>query len=256
MFYINLLLLLSVLFPFQAGAESPPTLEINIDGAVMQFVLIRAGEFQMGCLESDLSEETPQHTVKISKDFYLGKFEVTQGQWQAVMGTNPSLFKGNSLPVEQVNWDECCEFAGTLTSRKIGIFRLPTEAEWEYAARAGTDSRYWWGTFAEPDYLWYYDNGQNRTHPVGLKKPNPWGLYDMLGNVWEWCRDSFEADYYQRSPVENPLNQAAGIDKVLRGGSFWCYPYFCRAQLRNHSPARVWSQMYGLRLVYLPEAKS
>ncbi|MEK7450052.1 MAG: formylglycine-generating enzyme family protein [Planctomycetota bacterium] len=146
------------------------------------------------------NDEKPIHEVALNS-FLISKYEVTQGQWQKIMNNNPSNFKGDNNPVEQVSWDDCQEFCKrseteSASGGKTGL-RLPTEAEWEYAARAGTTTKYYWGDSINDDYLW--DNSNLGTHPVGQKKPNGFGLYDMLGNVWEWCQDWYGAIYYQTS---------------------------------------------------------
>jgi formylglycine-generating enzyme required for sulfatase activity len=166
----------------------------------MEFVLMPAGTFTMGSPASDpnaYDDEKPAHQVTISKPFYMGKYEVTQAQWKAVMGSenNPSYFKGDSLPVDHVSWRDVQEFIQKLNRREeqaSGVFcRLPTEAEWEYAARAGTTTLYSFGDDAAEldDYAWYAGNADHTSYPVGQKKPNAWGLYDMHGNVSEWCQD-------------------------------------------------------------------
>ena len=192
----------------------------------MEFVLTKPGSFVMG---SPLDEpgrgddEGPQHRVTISQAFYIGKFEVTQGQWLAVMGTNPSKFKaGDDYPVELVSWNDVVEFCRKLSDREGVTYRLPTEAEWEYACRAGSTTEYYWGDDIDSRYCWYKDNSGNRSHQVGGKLPNARGLHDMLGNVWEWCSDWYGEDYYKNSPVENPGGPSSGRYRVLRGGC-WSY---------------------------------
>jgi formylglycine-generating enzyme required for sulfatase activity len=169
----------------------PPTEKTWRNSIGIDFVLIAAGEFLMGS-ESGDSDEKPVHRVRISKNFYLGKYEVTQAQWHAVMGDNPSRFKGDTLPVEQVSWEDAQKFIERLNAQEGGTkYRLPTEVEWEYAARAGTTTAYSFGDNPRPlgEYAWFSENFGNTTHPVGQKQPNPWGLYDMHGNVWEWVQD-------------------------------------------------------------------
>jgi formylglycine-generating enzyme required for sulfatase activity len=191
----------------------------------MEFVLIPAGAFMMGSPDSDAeayADEKPAHRVTISQPFYLGKYPVTQAQWAAVMGDSPSRFKGNpNRPVDNVSWDDVQAFLRKLNEREgSGKYRLPTEAQWEYACRAGTDSpRY------HPDVnaiAWYDDNSNEQTHPVGLKLPNAWGVYDMLGNVWEWCHDG-ERTYTAGAAVDPMGPTGAGADRVIRGGS-WILP--------------------------------
>ena len=171
----------------------------------MEFVKISAGEFMMGCSTGDTAckdAEKPQHRVRITKAFEMGKYEVTQAQWKAVMNANESVFVGDNNPVEMVTRAEAIDFAKRLTVRNDGFtYRLPTEAEWEYAARAGTTG----ATYGPlSDVAWFGKNSNEETHPVGGKKPNAWGLYDMLGNVREWTADTFLATYYASSPVDDP----------------------------------------------------
>ena len=156
----------------------------------MEFMLIPAGTFMMGS-EKGYADEKPQHRVTISRPFYLGKYEVTQAQWEAVMGNNPSRFDGRNNPVEQVSWEDVRVFIARLNAHEGHTrYRLPTEAEWEYAARAGSTSAYSFGDDAARlgQYAWYGDNSGKTTHPVGQKLPNAWGLHDMHGNVWEWVQ--------------------------------------------------------------------
>jgi formylglycine-generating enzyme required for sulfatase activity len=194
----------------------------------MEFVLIPAGTFIMGSPDSDPDahdREKPPHQVTLSQDFYLGKYPVTQAQWEAVMGTNPSrFFKGADRPVGQVSWDDVQAFMQKLNEREgVDHYRLPTEAEWEYACRAGSGTRYHFGDDAArlSDYAWYRANSEGQTHPVGQKQPNAWGLYDMHGNVWEWVQDWYGA--YTANPVTNPIGPTSGADHVIRGGC-WSHP--------------------------------
>ena len=164
----------------------------------MEFTLIPAGSFMMGCnasFENCVSPELPQHQVHIASPFYLGVTEVTQEQWVSVMGSNPSEFKGRTNPVEQVSWNNAHAFIRDLNTKEgcSDCYRLPSEAEWEYAARAGTTTAYWFGDSADDlgQYAWFYDNSNGKTHPVGQTPANPWGLYDMHGNVFEWVQDCY-----------------------------------------------------------------
>jgi formylglycine-generating enzyme required for sulfatase activity len=192
------------------------------NGVKLEMVLIPAGRFTMGSDKGD-SGENPVHEVWITKPFYFGKYEVTQEQWQAVMANNPSKFKGAKRPVETVSWDECREFIRKLNGLGQGTFRLPTEAEWEYACRAGSTTVFSFGDDEKglTDYAWFRGNSGLATHDVGGKKPNAWGLYDMHGNVWEWCADWYGDDYYRKSPRDDPTGPAAGSYRVLRSGP-WC----------------------------------
>jgi len=200
----------------------------------MEFVLIPAGTFMMGSPDSDagaFDREKPAHRVTISQPFYLGKYPVTQEQWAAVMGNNPSLFKGNPhSPVEQVSWYDVHVFLHKLNEReKGGDYRLPTEAQWEYACRAGTETpRY------HPEIhaiAWYEANSDGHLQPVGQKLPNAWGLYDMLGNVWEWCLDGFW-DYTTAAVVDPIESIDAGAVRVIRGGSWIRSAQYVRAAYR------------------------
>ncbi len=193
-------------------------------GVKLELVLIPAGEFMMGSPDSDKdadADDKPQHRVWISKPFYLGKFLVTQEQWEAVMGNNPSHFKGPKNPVESVSWGDCQLFLDKLNGKVGGgKFQLPTEAQWEYACRAGSKTRYCFGDdeTRSGDYAWYDKNSGDKTHPIGERKPNAWGLYDMYGNVCEWCQDWYGD--YKESPAADPTGPATGSSRVIRGGSW------------------------------------
>ena len=202
----------------------------------IEFVLIPAGEFLMG--SDNYDDEKPVHRVRISKVFYLGKYEVTQAQWQAVMGDNPSRFKGDTLPVEQVSWEDAQKFIERLNVKEGGPkYRLPTEAEWEYAARAETTTAYSFGDDPRQlgEYAWFSENSGNTTHPVGQRKPNPWGLYDMYGNVWEWMQDWYSNAAYKGSPstAVDPQGPSPGSYPVYRGGSWRAGAAYCRSASRR-----------------------
>ena len=183
----------------------------------MKMVLIRPGKFMMG-------EGTDQHEVTISKPFYMGVYEVTQAQYEAVMGTNPGYFKGTTNPVETVSWNDAVEFCKKLSEKTRQTFRLPTEAEWEYACRAGTQTAFSFGDdpSALGDYAWWNGNSSDTPHPAGQKKPNAWGLYDMHGNVMEWCADWHGG--YPKGPATDPSGPATSAlgARVLRGAP-WLY---------------------------------
>jgi formylglycine-generating enzyme required for sulfatase activity len=196
----------------------PPAEGVNTLG--MAFVYVPAGSFPMGCGESDDScfyEEKPRHLVTISQPFYLGKYEVTQAQWAAVMGTQPNMFKGDNFPMENVSWHEAQEFIRRLNAMEsTDKYRLPTEAEWEYAARAGTMTKFSFDVSYAGQYAWFGDNSDNTTHPVGVRLPNPLGLYDMHGNVWEWVQDWYGDDWYARLLASSPLNPLRGTNSPLK----------------------------------------
>jgi formylglycine-generating enzyme required for sulfatase activity len=236
---------------------SPSTLMLDLGkGVTMKLVLIRPGKFMMGSPDSEqgrASDEGPQHEVTISKPFYIGVTEVTQAQYEAVMGTNPSANKGPTNPVENVSWDEAVEFCRRLSEKTRKIFSLPTEAEWEYACRAGTQTRFSFGDSGSVlgDYAWYTSNSGGKTHPVGLKKPNPWGLYDMHGNVLEWCADWYGS--YSSGPSTDPQGATSGNDRVIRGGSWrGDGPVYmrCARRLSGDPKARYYS--HGFRCAMTP----
>ncbi|MDR1242621.1 MAG: formylglycine-generating enzyme family protein [Deltaproteobacteria bacterium] len=220
----------------------------------MEFILIPSGSFTMGTdkdFEDASDDERPQHRVSISKPFYLGKYEVTQAQWTAVMGNNPSKFKGRRNPVEQVSWDDAQDFIQRLNQQEgHARYRLPTEAEWEYAARAGTTGVYPSGddAYSFGRYAWHRDNSRWTTHPVGQKQPNAWGLHDMHGNVWEWVQDWYGERYYSDSPGVDPTGPSSGSDRVERGGSWLNAAEHCRSANRiNRAPVNR-SLIIGFRL--------
>jgi hypothetical protein len=195
--------------------------------------------------------EKPAHNVTLS-DYMIAKTEVTQGLWIAVMGTNPSYFKGYDLPVESVSWDDCQEFIKKLNQLTGKTYRLPTEAEWEYAARGGKKSKgyQYAGGNSIKEVAWYNGNTGYGTHPVGQKQPNELGLYDMSGNVWEWCQDWY--DSYASSSQTNPTGPTSGSYRVLRGGS-WDYGVGeCRVSNREASNPSFRSGGRGFRLVLVP----
>ena len=203
----------------------------------MKFRLIPAGEFMMGSPESDddaASVSRPQHKVRITKPFYLGVYEVTQAEYEKVMGENPSKFKGATNPVERVSWDDAVEFCKRLSTKEGKTYRLPTEAEWEYACRAGTTTEYTFGDDPASlvEYAWDEGNSDGKTHAVGEKKPNAWGLYDMHGNVCEWCADWYAPDYYAVSPTDDPPGPQTASHRVGRGGSWYDTAGNCVSSLR------------------------
>jgi formylglycine-generating enzyme required for sulfatase activity len=214
----------------------------------LAFVPIPAGRFIMGSTSAEASnDEQPLHEVEISQSFEIGQYEVTQHQWEAVMGHNPSRFTGENRPVEMVSWEDVVAFLGTLNQREDGYtYRLPTEAEWEYACRAGTtEDRY--GDLEA--VAWYAQNAGQETHPVGEKQANPWGLYDCLGNVREWVADWYSSSTYHESPSVDPTGPATGYSRVLRGGSWSFDPSFVRAAYRSLNEPSVRDGDIGVRVV-------
>src|SRR5262249_22422074 len=226
-------------------------------GAAIEMVRVPAGTFLMGSPDSEQGRnenEGPQHSVTISS-FYMGKYEVTKAQWRAVAGLfkvkiylspAPSHFKGDNLPVEQVSWDEATEFCERLSQATRKTYRLPTEAEWEYACRAGTTGAYA-GNLDE--MAWYSGNSDNTTHPVGQKKANAFGLYDMHGNVWEWCQDWYSENYYSQSPSADPTGPGSGSYRVGRGGGWLSDERPCRSAYRGRVAPGYYNGVLGFRLV-------
>ena len=222
------------------------------NGITIYMIKVEAGTFMMGAtseMQNPWDDEKPVREVILTNDYYIGKYEVTQSLWQAVMGTNPSYFKGDNLPVEQVSWDNCLEFISKLNSLTGRKFRLPTEAEWEYAARGGRKSRgyQYSGSFNISDVAWYNGNSGNKIHPVGMKQANELGVYDMSGNVCEWCQDWYGS--YVSSSQTNPLGANSGSFRVCRGGSWYFDTGNCRSSFRSRGNPDTRSRYLGFRLV-------
>jgi formylglycine-generating enzyme required for sulfatase activity len=242
---------------FSSGPVTADELSNTYTNSIgMKFVLIPAGIFMMGA-DKDFEEaddwELPRHQVTISKPFYLGVYEVTQQQWTAVMGNNPSKFKGGDNPVETVSWEDAQDFIKRLNQKEgHSLYRLPTEAEWEYAARAGSTSTYFFGDNKSQlgDYAWYVDNSGQETHPVGQKRANAWGLYDMLGNVFEWNQDWFGETYYANSPSADPTGPISGAYRVVRGCSWFNDAGYCRSAPRGRSEPASRFERIGFRLAF------
>jgi formylglycine-generating enzyme len=218
----------------------------------VEMVLIKGGCFQMGDnFEDGFPDEKPVHEVCVD-DFYLGKYKVTQGQWQAVMGNNPAYFKnGDNYPVENISWNNAQEFIQKLNQQAGKRYRLPTEAEWEYAARGGGNGEKWAGTSNESelgDFAWYFANSGSKTHSVGEKRPNSLGLYDMSGNVWEWCQDIYNAHAYKQHSQNNPIYEGSEANRVLRGGSWGDKSRGVRAPCRGDNAPDFRRYDIGLRL--------
>jgi formylglycine-generating enzyme required for sulfatase activity len=189
------------------------------------------------------------HEVCID-DFYMGKYEVTQGQYQAITGSNPSHFKGSDRPVEKVSWNDARDYIRKLNQRSGKTYRLPTEAEWEYAARSGGRSEKYAGGDSVDAVAWHSGNSGSQTHPVGQKRPNGLGLFDMSGNVWEWCRDWYESGYYGKSPKDNPQGPSGGSYRVNRGGGWYYGPGDVRSANRCRDSPDARNGNLGFRLAF------
>ncbi len=243
-------------FVFKVRAASQME-TVTVNGVSFEMVYVQGGTFTMGATSeqgSDAeSDEKPAHSVTVG-DFYIGKYEVTQAQWTAVMGGNPSYFKGDNLPVENVSWDDAQEFIRKLNKLTNRTYRLPTEAEWEYAARGGNKSKgyKYSGSNTLGNVAWYYDNSGEQTHPVGTKSPNELGIYDMSGNVLEWCSDRYGSSYYDRSPSSDPQGPSLVSHRVLRGGSWYYYSRYCRVSFRTSTYPGSGYYDLGFRLVLVP----
>lgn len=212
----------------------------------IEMVYIPPGEFMMGSPDH-YPDERPVHRVRITKGFWIGKYEVTQGQWRSVMGSNPSGFQeGDDYPVERVSWNDTQAFIQNLIRLTGRSFRLPTEAEWEYACRAGTTGEFYGNL---DDIAWYHDNSNASSHPVGRKIPNAFGLYDMLGNVWEFVQDWYAEDYYGKSPVDDPPGPSTGTHRIVRSGSWANGPHSNRSARRKFYLPTVAYTFIGFRLV-------
>ena len=241
--------------PAPAAVKKPvsptPFTEKLPNRVTLEMVSLPAGQFLMGSPDSDY--EKPPHQVKVNS-FAIGKYPVTQAQYEAVMGTNPSHFQNNPQnPVEKVSWDDAQAFCQKLSQITGKTYGLPTEAEWEYACRAGTTTRYYFGDDASQlgDYAWYIANSQSKTHPVGQKKPNAWGLYDMSGNVWEWCEDDWH-DNYIGAPTDGSawINNNDNDYRIRRGGSWYYDPNNCRSAYRsNYNRRGLTDDDFGFRVV-------
>lgn len=257
-YYPLVMLLVGGILLSPAWADSKLPTYTNSLG--MKFVLIPAGSFMMGSARKG-RVDSPAHRVEISRPFYLQTAEVTQAQWKAVMGTEPWLRYKHAKPfcptcaATHIAWDEAHEFIRKLNKREGGeMYRLPTEAEWEYACRAGSNLGSGYGDSGGQlgDYAWYADNALDRgdkyAHAVGRKQPNQWGLYDMLGNVMEWCQDWFGQNYYATSPVRDPEGPPEGNARVLRGASWSDGAWYQHCGYRGSSMPGIWNSGVGFRL--------
>ena len=246
--------------PVSGGVSSGESRTFMLPGGgAMEMVWIEPGVFQMGS-ENGGSDEYPVHEVKISRGFWLGKYEVTQGEWETVMGTTPwsghdRVVEDASRPAVNISWNMCQEFIGRLNAMGEDVYRLPTEAEWEYACRAGTQTRWSFGDDENrlDDYAWVRGNS-NRSgpKPVGGKLPNDWGLYDMHGNAWEWVQDWYGYDYYNSSPrvdPQGPAFSASSSERVYRGGSFSAVASSSRSASRGLSGPDSRIYFVGMRIL-------
>jgi formylglycine-generating enzyme required for sulfatase activity len=222
------------------------------DDVKIELLLIPAGEFDMGSPFSEWPreyDEDPVRRIKISRPFYIGRYEVTQAQWKAVMGYTSCHFKGPDLPADGIPWKDAVAFCKRLGEKQSQTFRLPTEAEWEYACRAGTTTAYSFGNDRSvlDDYAWFNSNSDHKTHPVGRKMPNAFGLHDVHGNVWEWCSDWF--DGYRDDQSVDPTGPQTGFSRILRGGSWFCTPGPCRSANRGYNTPNIRDDDVGFRIV-------
>lgn len=249
-----------MLFPrLCPAADTIPTGYTNSIG--MEFLRVSPGKFLMGSSEAEggSSKERPRHTVHISIPFYLGKYEVTQGQWLAVMGKrHPSNFPSPDRPVDEVSWNDAQAFIQKLNEKeKNNYYRLPTEAEWEYAARAGSESAYCFGEDPEGmilgQYAWYEVNSGQQSHPVGTRQPNAWGFYDLHGNVAEWVQDFYDKSYYSGSPEKDPMGPTTGRKRVVRGGSWINQAFSCRSAARGYYSEDYTDSDFGFRIMRTAE---
>ena len=227
--------------------------EAQVNRLGMGFLKVTVGRFMMGSAPHEYQREADeaQHEVTLTQHFYLQTHPVTQSQWQKVMGNNPSDFKGPNLPVDNVSWNEIVtQFIPRLNAREEGTYRLPTEAEWEYAARSGGNQSY--GHYEDvmnlDRYAWYNHNAKFQTHPIGTKAANPWGFYDLQGNVWEWCQDWYNGPSGTQPQVD-PIGNQPGSGRVMRGGSWFGGPESCRCAARGYMAPETRIRLIGFRLV-------
>ena len=250
--------IITILFfalPMLLFAQAPkpiPTKNISVNGVVFKMVKVESGSFQMGATTEQgstaKSDEKPAHMVTL-KSYYIAETPVTQELWQSIMDKNPSHTKGSSRPVESVSWDDCQQFIAELNRLSGKKFRLPTEAEWEFAARGGNLSKgYKYAGSADPDKVaWNSEISSMELPFVKTKDPNELGIYDMNGGVWEWCSDWY--GYYQGKALVNPQGPYDGSYRVMRGGSYKCEEYDCRISTRKYGMPYDANDDYGLRLV-------
>ncbi len=236
------------------AVQQPPAGDVITNSIGMKLAYVPAGSFEMGSAFDDPKHQYDEHphTVRITRSFRIGIHEVTQSQWKAVMGEGRSSFAGDDLPVDSVSWKDAVTFCERLSEKEGRTYRLPTEAEWECACRAGVS-----GDLPDQgrlgDFAWYDRNSQETTHPVAKKLPNPWGIFDMLGNVSEWCLDRYAAEYPRQESVgpggPGDSQVPARDIRVVRGGSYDSFPDSCRCAARNSSPPSYQQKETGFRVV-------
>ena len=220
-----------------------------------EMVFVKGGCFEMGdTFDEGDDDEIPVHEICVG-DFFIGKYEVTQTEWSEIMSIRSDVNDSGNYPVENVSWEAVHKYIMKLNTKTGKKYRLPTEAEWEYAARSGGNKERWAGTSDESelkDYAWYEDNSDRMAHPVGQKKPNRLGIHDMCGNVWEWVFDNYDGQYYESSPKDNPKGPSNGFYRVLRGGSQLDTQMDVRSTARGRCIPMDWFTNEGFRLVLSP----
>lgn len=233
----------------ESGAAPANKVTLMTNSIGMTLARIPAGEFLMG--SSSYSRETAVHSVTLGADYWIGQHEVTQDEYRHVMGTSPAGFQGGARPVERVSWEDASEFCRRLGAQEQKTYRLPTEAEWEYACRAGSRAAFCYGDDDTRlgEFAWYDASAGAKTHPVGSRKPNAWGIYDMHGNVWEWCQDWYGDDFYSTGPSTDPKGPSTGEYRVLRGGCWYNRPVFCRSARRDFNRPDYRDDGIGFRVV-------
>ena len=246
--------------PVNLSGEAAEVIVIVPGEVSWKMVKVEAGSFTMSARDGENETDEAAHQATLTKDFYLAQTEVTQAQWKAVMGTNPSDFKGDDLPVEQVSWNDAMEFCEKLNSSgkapKGWKFTLPTETQWEYAARGGNRSKgyKYSGSDNVGDVAWYDGNSGSETHPVGQKKANELGLHDMSGNVWEWCLDDWNSNSSKLTVEFSRGNDQVGSNRALRGGSWYIRARRCRSARRDSSGPDLRDSGLGFRVALVPKS--
>lgn len=249
------IIFLSIIFRnfWHLYADDKPA-SIYVNSLNMKFAYIPAGSFVMGSPFDEKGHQNDEfpHQVTLTHPFRISVTEITQAQWKAVMSVNRSNFSGDDLPVEKVGWNEAVLFCKKLSEKEGKTYRLPTEAEWEYTCCCGSTTPYS-GLGNLDQIAWYADNSLDTTHPVGLKQPNKWGLYDMHGNVSEWCLDYYNPEY-PNTLVINPTGPKTGMYRVIRGGAWDSFPVACRSAARSSAPASYQFKQTGFRVIMeIPE---